>query len=82
MKPICLDCGKPLRAYQYRDQHPGHDFGGYGDNLFCGLNCGYHWGLTFAQKMVKDRGDSWLENYRRALTEIVTRKAKSDTTHA
>lgn len=50
MKPItCLHCGKQLRVYRYRDAEFAKDFeewGGYGDNLFCGKTCCYRWTTT------------------------------------
>lgn len=49
--PTCQMCGKPLRRYKYRSDGPrpivGTDrdkqWGDYGDNLFCGVRCGYQW---------------------------------------
>ena len=43
-------------------------FGGYGDDLFCGLNCGYRWSLMMAHREIKvDPG--WLQRYRAAFVE-------------
>lgn len=45
----CLFCGKKLRAYRYPDLFPNPNRrGDYGDNAFCGLRCGYRFGLAFA----------------------------------
>ena len=54
--PPCLNCGKPLRRFRYRD-HEGHrgldgadgtprEWGDYGDNAVCGLSCGYKLALA------------------------------------
>lgn len=42
--PRCIYCGKKLRLYRWQD-HEGKKGkrGGYGDDRFCGLNCGYKW---------------------------------------
>lgn len=52
-KPVCQWCGKPLRRYRYRVGgksqidcvKPEEQWGDYGDNKFCGLNCGYAYGV-------------------------------------
>lgn len=45
----CLYCGEKLRAYKYPDLFANPDRrGDYGDNAFCGLRCGYRFGLAFA----------------------------------
>ena len=52
--------GKPIVAVISRKKstiHPGEervsfwcgDWGGYGDNFFCGLNCGYRWAVMMAK---------------------------------
>jgi hypothetical protein len=47
----CRWCGRKLRPYPYRDEPwaQGQELGGYGDNHFCGLRCGYEFGLRFAE---------------------------------
>lgn len=49
-RPRCLNCGKPLRRFRYRDtEHnvgKGREYGDYGDNHFCGLTCGYRWSIA------------------------------------
>lgn len=45
----CLYCGTKLRAYKYPEHFSNPDRrGDYGDNAFCGLRCGYQFGLTMA----------------------------------
>lgn len=41
----CLWCGKKLRKSKI---HNGAFKGDYSDNAFCGLRCGYSFGVTFA----------------------------------
>jgi hypothetical protein len=41
----CLWCGKPLRKTRYDTEG---NRGDYADNAFCGLRCGYSFGVTFA----------------------------------
>ena len=56
----CLWCGNKLRKYRYRvgglsdkrfgtKAHPDAQLGDYGDNVFCGLGCGYEFGLELAR---------------------------------
>ena len=49
----CNWCGRKLRPYPFRDarwrEGQGKELGGYGDNHFCGLRCGYLFGVQFAQ---------------------------------
>ena len=52
----CLWCGSKLRAYRWRDSsHAKKDAqgnalrGGYNDGFFCGLRCGYEFGVTLAK---------------------------------
>ena len=59
LRPICSHCGAPLRRYRYREHqelnHGGKSqWGDYGDNIFCGLRCGYWWALS----RFKDHGRS------------------------
>ena len=45
-RPLCQYCDKPLRRYGRvkRERNPQRSaWGDYGDGLFCGLRCGYHW---------------------------------------
>lgn len=58
----CLNCGTKLRRYKYRQggpfsmeeyARPESQFGNYGDNCFCGLNCGYEWAIEFL-RMTKE----------------------------
>lgn len=45
----CLFCGRKLRAYRFPHHFENPDRrGDYGDNAFCGLRCGYRFGLAFA----------------------------------
>lgn len=52
-RPKCRACKKPLRRYRYRQggpnsvswAHAGQQWGDYGDNLFCGLTCGYRFAV-------------------------------------
>jgi hypothetical protein len=37
----CLWCGKKLRKSKHMDER-----GDYGDNAFCGLRCGYSFGVA------------------------------------
>lgn len=51
-RPNCLHCGKPLRRYKYEakafpDGTP-REWGGYADNRFCGLRCGWAWACRHA----------------------------------
>lgn len=47
-------CSRPLteaERKQWRKDHPAvfkGTYGGYGDNRFCGLNCGYLWACAHA----------------------------------
>lgn len=46
-RPNCLACDKPLRRFKidgrtFADGTP-REWGDYGDNQFCGLNCGHTW---------------------------------------
>lgn len=48
--------GKPVDTFVPRRIDHGKfvktgeiEYGTYGDDLFCGLNCGYRFGLTFAE---------------------------------
>lgn len=56
--PRCQYCGKVLRVYVKWDwpiasQGPTArrfaGWGGYGDNFFCGLRCGYRWAVHTLQ---------------------------------
>jgi len=53
-RPKCRWCGSTLRLFRWRayDNHAGKDrtYGDYGDNLFCGLRCGYEYGKYRAPK--------------------------------
>lgn len=55
-RPLCLNCGKPLRkcaAHKtYPDSFPS-PWGGYGDGHFCGLNCGYRWAVMHLRRNPK-----------------------------
>jgi hypothetical protein len=64
-RTTCLECGKRLKPYPYRDadKRPGQEFGGYGDNLFCGLRCGFRWAVMEANRLEKKR-PGWLAVYR------------------
>lgn len=48
----CLWCGKKLRQVRFpqfiRDHGGAVPKGGYGDNAFCGLRCGYSFGVAVA----------------------------------
>ena len=41
----CLWCGRKLRKFHLNDGSKGD----YGDNAFCGLRCGYSFGVTMAE---------------------------------
>lgn len=50
-RPLCVNCGKPLRSCKHRDAYPQlSPFGDYGDGHFCGLNCGYRWAVMYLRK--------------------------------
>lgn len=45
----CVWCGCRLRITPYQDDARGEGLrGDYGDNLFCGLRCGYQYGVARA----------------------------------
>jgi hypothetical protein len=50
---FCRWCGRKLRAFKFANEaywkDKGMKLGGHGDNHFCGLNCGYSFGLWFAR---------------------------------
>lgn len=54
--PDCRACRKKLRRasshYDGRTTHDGkpREWGSYGDNLFCGLSCGYRWAIAIASQ--------------------------------
>lgn len=52
-KPTCLHCGKPLRRFSNRNEPYWKDkkmeWGDYGDGAFCGLRCGYRYGVEAAR---------------------------------
>jgi len=50
----CLWCGARLRAYRFRDLLEPNGInsdarGGYADDSFCGLRCGYEFGLAMVR---------------------------------
>ena len=51
-RPKCRMCGLPLRRYRHRDEEwgKGREWGDYGDGHFCGLRCGYEFGVIAATK--------------------------------
>lgn len=52
------------------------DWGGYADNFFCGLNCGYQWAIMMAERETKSH-PRWLEIYREQLAlQVAKRKEK------
>ena len=77
VRPTCLECGKRLRPYKVGG-HGRWTFGGYGDDLFCGLNCGYRWALMMANREIKASPD-WLKIYRKALAEAHAKIAHKTT---
>jgi len=49
--PKCAQCGKQLRKFRWRDHADINNggkrkWGDYGDNVFCGLRCGYWFALA------------------------------------
>lgn len=48
----CLWCGRKLRPYPHRNadynKDSGKELGDYGDGHFCGLRCGYAFGVRLA----------------------------------
>lgn len=55
IKPACLHCGKTLRKYPYRklEWAKGREWGDYGDGAFCGLRCGYAYGVEAARVLTE-----------------------------
>jgi hypothetical protein len=45
--PLCLNCGKKLQRYRYRRPDDLLQWGGCGDNHFCGKTCGWKWALMW-----------------------------------
>ncbi len=57
-RPTCQHCNLPLRRYRWRaspelNRDGKAQWGGYGDNLFCGLNCGYRWAIAMFPRRLK-----------------------------
>jgi hypothetical protein len=55
-RPRCLFCTHPLRAYRWygfggSDYAEDRLYGGYGDGLFCGVDCGYRWAVQQARTL-------------------------------
>lgn len=44
-RPHCKHCDRELRLYRWRKAGSGKLYGTYGDNLFCGLTCGWRWAV-------------------------------------
>lgn len=75
-RPTCLECGKPLRTYRrLKEEDSGKCFGDYGDNFFCGLNCGYRWAVMKARFEEKAR-PGWLKIYRGELQKELERRGQ------
>jgi len=53
-RPLCLYCGKKLRAYSLRAEYHGKNFGGYGDNHFYSLSCGHGWAVMYLERHQSD----------------------------
>lgn len=69
--PTCLTCGKKLRKLRIHEER-----GDYGDGLFCGLGCGYRWGVLSARQKERS-GRGWIKTYRAELAkQIALREAK------
>ena len=54
----CQWCNRPLPRYRWRDspdlnRNGQAQWGYYGDNLFCGLTCGYRWALAAFPRRLK-----------------------------
>lgn len=53
MYPVCLQCGKKLKPYKWHEEEWAKErdlgWGRKGDNLFCGINCGYQYGVHSAR---------------------------------
>lgn len=45
---LCLWCSRKLRAEAIGTTNPEGHLGRYQDNAFCGLRCGYRFGVMFA----------------------------------
>lgn len=43
----CLWCGRKLRKNKWKFERLGK-LGAYADGVFCGLGCGYHFGVALA----------------------------------
>ena len=58
-RPDCLYCDKPLRRYKYDakpfDDGTPREWGGYADNRFCGLRCGWSWACRHAPMPKKEK---------------------------
>lgn len=55
-RPFCQYCARPLRRYRWRNSatlNPdgNNQWGGYGDNLFCGLTCGWRFAVAVMQRV-------------------------------
>jgi hypothetical protein len=52
--PRPIFCGEDSheRTAQFNREHKifKGTYGGYGDNLFCGLNCGFYWARSHAKR--------------------------------
>ncbi len=74
-RPTCLECGKTLNPHRVTTVGGVErwQFGGYGDDLFCGLNCGYRWALMMAHREIKADSE-WIKRYRAAFKEAKSRK--------
>lgn len=69
--PTCLECGKKLRREKFcKEIHGKARYGDYGDGLFCGLKCGYRWGVMNAQREEKER-PGWTRIYRAELAKLI-----------
>lgn len=57
-RPMCISCGKPLRRAKEHVEasRTGIDgapasWGDYGDNVLCGVTCGYRYALRIARAL-------------------------------
>jgi RNase P subunit RPR2 len=49
-RPHCKHCNRELRLYRCRKAGSAKLYGTYGDNLFCGLTCGWRFAIKHAEE--------------------------------
>lgn len=52
-RPRCAYCGNELRLFKFRGAkgREGKVYGDYGEGLFCGLRCGYGYGVAVCREV-------------------------------